>query len=145
MNNEINETNLTQEQLDEQFQLNEYNIQATEIDMRTIAAVFGTSIQERLASEDKFEQIDARIETLFATSHILLRLSLLNKEALNVNDKVGITLNKLALVYAEVAKNLLDKNDASFEEGIFNELTKEDLDPIMDVLNNINVDLPEGL
>jgi hypothetical protein len=113
--------------------------------MRTIAAVFGTTIQERLASEDKFEQIDARIETLFATSHILLRLSLLNKDALNVNNKIGITLNKLALVYAEVAKNLLDKNDSSFEEGIFNELTEEDLQPIMDVLNNIDVELPEGL
>ena len=144
MNNETNVVE-TPELNTEDFQLNEYNIQATEIDMRTIAAVFGTSIQERLASEDKFEQIDARIESLFATSHILYRLAVLNREALKGTNQIDKTLNNLALAYAKVAKDLLDKNDMVYEEGIFNDLKDEDLKPIIDILNNIEVTLPEGL
>ena len=141
MENRENEE-LVQEQLPE---MQRYTIEATEVDIKTMSTLFGGEIYDRLKAEDQFTQIDATIETLFATSHMLFRLAVLNKEALNANDQIAKTFNKLALVFAKVGKDLLDKNDEVFEEGLFNNLTKDDLDPIMEVLNNIDVDLPEGL
>ena len=136
---EINEIN------NEEFKMENYSIQATEMDMRTISAIFGGELIEKFKSSEPFEQIDARIESLFATSHILYRLAVLNREALKGTNQIDKTLNNLALAYAKVAKDLLDKNDMVYEEGIFNDLKEEGLKPIIDILNNIEVTLPEGL
>ena len=122
-----------------------YTIEAEETDMRTISVLFGGEILDRLNSEDAFTKIDAQIESMFASSHMLFRLAALNKETLNVDTDIAKTFNKLALIFAKVAKDLLDKNEEAYKEGLFNQLTKEDLKPIMDILNNIEVELPEGL
>lgn len=123
--------------------LEKYTIEATETDMRTIETIFGEKQYLNLDAEDPFTKIDASINVMFASSHVLLRVAaLLNKCP---NPEVSKSISKLSLVFAMVGKNLLEKNDGSFEEGIFNELTTEDIQPILDILNGINIELPEGL
>ena len=123
----------------------DFNIKATETDMRTMAILFGGEIYENLNSEDPFIKIDAGIQTMFASSHMLFRMAALLKEAIKVDPIIANKFNELAMVFAQAAKTLLDKNEESFQEGIFNELSNDDLKPIIDVLKNINVELPEGL
>lgn len=146
MNKELLEENKKAEEIREQaLELNSYTLNATEVDMRTIHTIFGAEILTALNDKDPFKKIDAGINTLFASSHVLFRMSLLLKEAIKTNDVIPKKLNSMALALAKAGKVLLDKNEASFEEGIFNELTDEDIEPIIKILDSIEVDLPEGL
>lgn len=134
--------------LDLTNEVREFKVHATQDDIQTIRGLFGNHIQENINAPDvrPEDKTLAICNGLYTASEGLLRVSDLLHHALkNTPDTIIIpkTVSSIGIILAHIALKLA--NDQEFLNSTEYKISKEDLDPLMAIINSINVDLPEEL
>lgn len=127
----------------EKLPLEKYTIEATEQDMLAIDILFGSSVPAGLekAGNDQVKVTRHTIDGLFGASNGIMRSALLLKYVAGNKPEIFISLLAIADAISSVGESLANR----FEEDEKASLNVEELQPIIDILSQIHIDLPEEL
>lgn len=123
-----------------------YAIEATEQDMMAINILFGNSVPvgiETATNQKDFQQVTQHtIDGLFGAANGIMRSALLLKYVAGNKPEIFVSLLAIADAISTVGEDLANK----FEQDIkISELSDEELQPIIDIISQIHIDLPEEL
>ena len=121
-------------------ELLEYTIKATPEDMRLISYLFGSQIHEAASNGTPEEKINASIAAMFSSSDAMMRIGSLMK-AILPNPLIGSKIFEMAMIFAHVGSKLIKDDETNRDQP----LTEEELQPILDILNSIDISLPDDL
>ena len=113
-----------------------------EEDINVVGNLFGGRIQGILASSKTTpeEKESARIESLVAATVGLLKIANILEVSCK-NPTISQFLYKQSHIMGTIAYKLIEEESSSIDEGI----SEETLQPILDLLANVNVELPDDL
>ena len=123
-------------------ELQRYNIDATENDMSAINILFGDTIPTGMATATTPEEINQlTINGLFGAANGIMRSALLLKYVAANKPEIFVSLIAIADAISTVGEELVTR----FEANNNMESDNLDLQPIIDILSKIHIDLPEEL
>lgn len=125
--------------------LQTYKIEATESDMMAIDVLFSSMIphgmDNAIKQKDIQEQTQLTINGLFGAANGIMRSALLLKYIAGNKPEIFISLLAIADAISTVGENLANKSELDQNS----QLDMEELQPIIDIISQIHIDLPEEL